>query len=103
MLLSLTEDVEVFAISDRGHLFESDWKADSLNPGSEGSIGLFKVIKELMIIETYSVVLSVLGEELDVRMIVVSEDVAIVAKTSSTHDDDVSLMVLHRGLDVGVS
>jgi len=88
-VVKTTEDIEVLSIGDGGHLFKSDWQADSLNPGSKGSIG--------------SVVLAILGKELDVWVVIVCQDVAVVTESSSAHDDDVSLVVLHRCLDVGES
>jgi len=88
-VVKTAENIEMFSISDGSHFFEGDWKADSLNPGSESSVG--------------SVVLAVLGEELDVWMVVVGDDVAVVAESSAAHDDGVSLVVLHCCLDVGES
>lgn len=88
-VVKTTENIEMFSISDGSHFFEGDWKADSLNPRSKSSVG--------------SVVLAVLGEELDVWMVVVGDDVAVVAESSAAHDDDVSLVVLHCCLDVGES
>lgn len=88
-VVKTTENIEMFSISDGRHFFEGERKADSLNPGSESPVG--------------SVVLAVLGEELDVRMVVVGENVAVVAESSAAHDDDVSFVVLHCCLDVGES
>lgn len=36
----LTENIEMFSISDGRHFFEGERKADSLNPGSESPVGL---------------------------------------------------------------
>jgi len=88
-VVKTTEDIEVISIGDRGHLFEGDWQANSLDPGSKSAIS--------------SVVLAILGKELDVWVVIVGKDVAVVAESSSAHDDDVSLVVLHCRLDMGES
>jgi len=88
-VVKTTEDIKVISISNGSHFFERDWQTDSLNPCSESSVG--------------SVVLAVLRQKFDVWMVVVCNYVAVVAESSSAHDDDVSFVVFHCRLNVGKS